>query len=961
MCRWVQCVRGTQTALLASKRKGVMTRRTHAAEGSTPDGASGARSVISRERIGHAGWVLALASVLAVAPMVTGLPQTSSKAKPHPVRTQRHQVGFVKSSVASMRVAKGATPSAKSLTGAADPISTARSGAVAPVQDVPGDLAVVGVTWPKGAVNAQDQFQIRTLRGATWSQWQTLDADQGDGPDPAEAATAAATASNGTSPYVVTGASKFEVRSLTTDPAAPTAAMVQVVDPGTSSADDVQPTPGAAAAAAAKPAIYTRAQWGADESLRRAAPSYGQVRLGFVHHTVSSNSYTAAQVPAMIRGIYAYHVKSEGWNDIGYNFLVDRFGRTWEGRYGGMDKAVIGAQTLNYNSWSMGVSAIGNFDVAAVPQAMTDAFKRIFAWKFSLSGIPAIGTVPSPLPPSWSKVKYFQRISGHRDGFQTACPGKYLFAKVPEIRTGAAALIGAQPRSTVQRDVDRNGAADALSYSLSADGTAIAGPVSLLASAPRTPVRAGVVISVAWNRLRNVSLSPDLNGDGKADIIAQDLAGNRLRIYLGNGKGGFAGVLYRGRGWNVMTRLIAAQDRNRDGRNDILATNAKGDLVYYPGDGAGWVTRGRVIGRGWNGLTSITTAGDLNGDKLPDLLATRKSDGMQLMYAGTSSGSLKGGVPWGSGWRSFSTVVGGSDLDGDQYVDVYARLGDGMSTYSSDSSGRMVRYTRWGAGWGRFTQLSTGVDWNGDRVADLLAVNPTVSSGALTLYAGTGQRDFQTRPAAFPTIPGADLLRIVGDVNADGYVDAVARDRTHNTLVLLLGQAGSKFAAPVQIGTGWNGFTLIEPAGDYDYDGVPDLLARDAGGGLFLYPLRSDLTFKPRMTLGAGWQSMLSVAGVGAFNGDANADIIGLRASDHALVLFPGDGPNALQDSVVLKTAQNDLAQILGVGDYNGDRSADVLARSGDGRLWVYPGSSTGVLGARQPVRGGEGAGHVLG
>jgi len=253
--------------------------------------------------------------------------------------------------------------------------------------------------------------------------------------------------------------------------------------------------------------------------------------------------------------------------------------------------------------------------------------------------------------------------------------------------------------------------------------------------------------------------------------------------------------------------------------------------------------------------------------------------------------------------------------------------------------------------------------WTGTAtgVADLLAVNPTVSSGALTLYAGTGQRDFQTRPPAFPTVPGADLLRLVGDVNADGYVDAVARDRTHNTLVLLLGQAGSKFAAPVQIGTGWNGLTMIEPAGDYDYDGVPDLLVRDAGGGLFLYRLRSDLTFKPRMTLGAGWQSMLSVAGVGAFNGDANADIIGLRASDHALVLFPGDGPNALQDSVVLKTAQNDLAQILGVGDYNGDRSADVLARSGDGRLWVYPGSSTGALGGRQPVRGGEGPGHVLG
>ena len=926
-----------------------MTKHTNAGDCSRAAQASHLGVSVGRAQFLHVWRVLALASVLAVAPMVTGFPQISSQATPHPVKSQSHEVGFVKSSVASMRAAKGATRSAQSAPGAPDPITSARAGAVTPVQDVPGDLAVVGVTWPKNAVTAGDQFQIRTLTGATWSQWQTLDADQGDGPDSAEAATA----KQGTSPYVVTGASKYEVRSLTTDQTTPTEARVQVVDPGTSSADDVQAAPGAAAAAAAKPYIYTRAQWGADERLRRAAPSYGQVQLAFVHHTVSSNSYSRTQVPEMIRGIYAYHVLGEGWNDIGYNFLIDRFGRTWEGRFGGMDKAVVGAQTLNYNGWSTGVAAIGNFDVAGVPQAVTDAYKRLLAWKLNLSGIPATGTV-------FANDKYFQRISGHRDGFQTACPGRYLYAKLAEIRAGAAALIGVQPRSIIKRDVDRNGAADALSYSLSADGRSIVGPVSVLASAPRRPVRSGVAIGTGWNGVRNASVSPDLSGDGKPDIIAQDSLG-RLRIYLGNGTGGFAGVLYGGRGWNVMTRLIAAHDRNGDGHNDILTTNTMGDLIYYPGDGAGWVTAGRIIGRGWNGLTTVTTAGDLNADGFPDLLAIRKSDGMLLMYAGTSDGSLKGGVVWGSGWGSFSTVVSGSDLDGDKYPDIYARLGGGMSTYSTDGSGRVVRYIRWGSSWGSLTQMSTGADWNGDGVADLLAVQPATNGGALILYAGTGQRDFQTLPAAFPTVPGADLVRLVGDVNGDGYTDAVARVRTNNTLVILLGQAGSRFAAPVKIGTGWNIFNMIEPAGDYDYDGVPDLLARDAYGHLFVYPFRRNLTFKTRMTIAAGWQGMQSAAGAGAFNSDANGDIIALRASDHALVLFRGDGPTALQDSVVLKTGQNDLAQILGVGDYNGDRSADVLARSGDGHLWVYPGNGTSALGSRQPVRGGEGAGHVLG
>jgi len=392
----------------------------------------------------HAGhrqqvWrVLALSSVLAVAPMVTGFPQFSSPAEPHPVTSQRHQVGLVKSSVAAMRAARDATGSASSTPGAPDPIITARAGAVTPVQDVPGGVAVVGVTWPNGAVTAPDQFQIRTLTGAKWSQWQTFDTEEEDGPDPTEAATA----TRGTSPYVVTGASKFEVRSLTTDPVAPTAATVQVVDPGTSSADSIQPAAGAAAAATAKPAIQTRAAWGANESLRRAAPAYGQMQFGFVHHTVSSNTYTAAQVPAMIRGIYAFHVQSNGWNDIGYNFLIDRFGRTWEGRFGGMDKAVIGAQTLNFNSVSTGVSAIGNFEVATVPQAMTDAFKQIFAWKLSLGGLPATGAVVA-------NGKSFQRVSGHRDGFPTACPGRHLYAKLPEIRAGAAALMGAPSSAPV--------------------------------------------------------------------------------------------------------------------------------------------------------------------------------------------------------------------------------------------------------------------------------------------------------------------------------------------------------------------------------------------------------------------------------------------------------------------------------------------------------------------------------
>jgi len=187
-------------------------------------------------------------------------------------------------------------------------------------------------------------------------------------------------------------------------------------------------------------------------------------------------------------------------------------------------------------------------------------------------------------------------------------------------------------------------------------------------------------------------------------------------------------------------------------------------------------------------------------------------------------------------------------------------------------------------------------------------------------------------------------------------------NKAGDALFRVRGLPGSGFSAPIRIGSGWNAFNLLEAAGDYDYDGVPDLLARDASGRLFVYPFNRDQTFKARIGVGAGgWQGMLSVTGAGAFNGDANGDVIALRASDHALVFYRGDGPNPLQDAVVLRTRQNDLAQTLGVGDYNGDGRADLMARATDGRLWLYPGNGAGALADRQPVRGGEGAGHVLG
>jgi hypothetical protein len=105
-----------------------------------------------------------------------------------------------------------------------------------------------------------------------------------------------------------------------------------------------------------RPRIVTRRGWGANESLREKTFVYTKkVKAAFVHHTASGNNYTCSQAPSLIRSIYRYHVKSMGWRDIGYNFLVDKCGNIYEGRAGGVAKPVMGAHTLGFNSNSMGV------------------------------------------------------------------------------------------------------------------------------------------------------------------------------------------------------------------------------------------------------------------------------------------------------------------------------------------------------------------------------------------------------------------------------------------------------------------------------------------------------------------------------------------------------------------------------------------------------------------------------
>lgn len=193
-----------------------------------------------------------------------------------------------------------------------------------------------------------------------------------------------------------------------------------------------------------QPPIVTRAAWGADESLRRCGPDYAPaLKMAFVHHTVSSNAYDREEADDIIRGIYAYHVKGRKYCDIAYNFLIDRFGQIYEGRYGGIDQPVIGGHAMGFNTASTGIAAIGTFTSQNPPRKVVSAYKRLLAWRLDVAHVRPSGV--TVMTSGGGSSQKFERgeevtlpvISGHRDTGLTECPGGKLYAKLQKIRNGA--------------------------------------------------------------------------------------------------------------------------------------------------------------------------------------------------------------------------------------------------------------------------------------------------------------------------------------------------------------------------------------------------------------------------------------------------------------------------------------------------------------------------------------------
>ena len=237
--------------------------------------------------------------------------------------------------------------------------------------------------------------------------------------------------------------------------------------------------------ASSQPRIHSRSEWGGDQCPTRGV-SYGRVKAAVVHHTVTANEYTRAQVPAAILAVCRFHRNTNGWNDIGYNFLVDRFGRIWEGRDGGIDEAVMGSHAQGYNSQTTGIANLGEYSTFPQSEAAIAAMARLIAWKLPNHGIRTGGTSKmtsaggSSARYPYGYTRRFPRVIGHRDTGVTACPGEQLYYQLADLRarvgeerpTGAKVLMTAVLPEVVTYSPDGYGFTGSLT---DAFGTPLAG------------------------------------------------------------------------------------------------------------------------------------------------------------------------------------------------------------------------------------------------------------------------------------------------------------------------------------------------------------------------------------------------------------------------------------------------------------------------------------------------------
>jgi uncharacterized protein with LGFP repeats len=571
------------------------------------------------------------------------------------------------------------------------------------------------------------------------------------------------------SPVATTSESPAPADSPTASASESTSESPSPSDSTSPSPEPTETVPTAPPSTVNQPPIVSRATWGADESKVDDPPTYlDKIDAAFVHHTTDANSYSCADTPAILRAIFTYHVESNGWNDIGYNFIIDKCGTIYEGRAGGVDLPVMGAHTYGFNSYSTGISVIGNYATDGRATAtVQNAISRIAAYKLGQYGVDPTGKVT--LTAAGNTGVYdkgeeatLYTISGHRDGYATECPGDDLYSKLPEIRRFAASPAANAAAPTA--DLHQDGVPDLVAGTPEVSGGV--GSLTVVPGGKDGPVAAAKMTitqnstgvpggSESGDNFGADTAYGDVNGDGYADLAIgaprEDLSshtdtGMVTLLYgpgLNTGKAYGTATATRASGERLGTSVTVA-DFNSDGQADVFS-------VASGKPGRWWAYDGKTGAAtfGYLGSTAYTStvygvdsaSGDFNRDGYADVVVNfRDPDkyGRVLVLKGSATGLQRVGILGVKGGRS--VAVG--DINGDGYAD--AVVGQ---PYVAESGG-----------------------YRGGQVTAFYGS----SSGLTTTGRKTIHQDTSGVPGGAENGDAMGLSVSVGDYNLDGYADVLA-------------------------------------------------------------------------------------------------------------------------------------------------------------------------------------------
>lgn len=835
---------------------------------------------------------------------------------------------------------------------------------------LPGRVAVVGATWTS-VTRGDVAVQIRTQRDGQWSPWEVLETDPNQDMSPGRGR-------EGTEPYAVIDAERVEAVALTSTGATVPGLKLTVIDPGTSAADTkadrradgsllsagggatvsgipasgpaaapAQSGPALAAAAAtnSNPLIYSRADWGADERIMTWTPATGRVQSTVIHHTAGSNSYAYADVPAVLRAIYRFHAIERDWGDIGYNVLVDRYGRAWEGRAGGLNRAVIGAHAHEHNRVSFGISVMGTFDVNQVPEAAFDTVARVVAWKFRLHGATPFGTTTVRVWNSslnnWNFVP-MKRVSGHMDVDPTGCPGKLFYARLPELEKRISGYLGNSNDRVSRHDLDGWGEADLLMVQGSKVTVGRVDPAGT-----KRPIGTGATKGLV------ITAAGDVNGDKLFDMYRLDPLTGKVTLKHARRDGALrAQTLAQPADLTDYDLIAGGFSFDGDSLPDLLAYDKqRGNLyLYFGAKGTGLSGSRRWLGNVGAGADRIAMVPKFRNG-LPVVFVSRGYD--VTLVPGTGTGRITTErLVMPAPLRGLNRWVGAGDWNGDGIGDAIAVGNDGRLILS------------YGSGTGRFSSVKVLPDAWGSKT-DIVLGGKSPQRGLYATYGKNGSLSWHPRVHGAPAVtrgPSTDIgLRsgelaiAAGDWNGDLREDVMVRT-LEGGLRMHAGLGSGRFStAGVSVGSevrsDWSVFRQIVGAGGWTGDGTPGLLAlTNAGDEVVLYRGDGKGGFVyPGVTVHADSSIPLEFVGVaGQFQERGPLDIFARKRADDGLNYFNGAGAGGFHDytPVPVRPGFAPVAAVVGAYDMDGDWFPDTLVVTKDGGVDLYAGRRNGTVGS---------------